>query len=186
MIFLFERQFITFKEEHAPTNKNKWEKKIKEEHVVLTFVSSLHALPVSYLSPKLFFRCPKAVLCGCPPSSWLVPSWTHLCSLSPLKTDLLSSFPILPVTPVFFQSPGWWVTLDALLPSCCLQVILVIYIFFFFFNYFTVPCLPCSMQNLQFGLWNLVPWLWMESGPPALGAQSLSHWTTREFPIHLF
>ena len=29
-------------------------------------------------------------------------------------------------------------------------------------------------------MWNLVPWPGMELRPPALGAQSLSHWTTTE------
>ena len=31
-------------------------------------------------------------------------------------------------------------------------------------------------------MWDLVPWPGMESGSPALGAQSLSHWTTKEVP----
>ena len=31
-------------------------------------------------------------------------------------------------------------------------------------------------------MWALVPWLGIEPRPPALGAQSLSHWTTREIP----
>ena len=57
----------------------------------------------------------------------------------------------------------------------------------------------CSMQDLQSSLWHagslveackllvaamwdLVPWLGIEPGPPTLGVQSLSHWTTREVP----
>ena len=31
-------------------------------------------------------------------------------------------------------------------------------------------------------MWDLVTWQGTEPGPPALGAQSLSHWTTREIP----
>ena len=27
-------------------------------------------------------------------------------------------------------------------------------------------------------MWDLAPWPGMEPGPPALGVQSLSHWTT--------
>ena len=38
------------------------------------------------------------------------------------------------------------------------------------------------MQTLGCGMWDLVPRLGMEPGPPALGAQSLSHWITREVP----
>ena len=36
---------------------------------------------------------------------------------------------------------------------------------------------------LSFGLLDLVPWPGMEPGPPALGAWSLRHWTTREVPV---
>ena len=32
-------------------------------------------------------------------------------------------------------------------------------------------------------MWDLVPQLGIEPGPPALGAWSLSHWTTREGPL---
>ena len=31
-------------------------------------------------------------------------------------------------------------------------------------------------------MWDLVPWSGIEPGSPALGAQSLSNWTTREAP----
>ena len=43
------------------------------------------------------------------------------------------------------------------------------------FIYLAVLGLSCSM-------WDLVPWPGMEPKPPALGAQSLSYWTTREVP----
>ena len=39
---------------------------------------------------------------------------------------------------------------------------------------FAVTCEPFS-----WGLWNLIPWPEIEPGPPALGARSLSHGTTR-------
>ena len=45
--------------------------------------------------------------------------------------------------------------------------------FFFFFN-LTAAGLTCSMQDL-------FPWPGIEPRPPALGAQSLSHWTTTLF-----
>ena len=38
----------------------------------------------------------------------------------------------------------------------------------------------CGMWALSWGMWDLVPWSGMEPGPLVLGAQSLSHWTTRE------
>ena len=49
--------------------------------------------------------------------------------------------------------------------------------------------LPCSMQNLlvvacefSCSMWDLVPSPGIEPRPPALGVQSLSHWTTKEVP----
>ena len=35
-------------------------------------------------------------------------------------------------------------------------------------------------------MWGPVPWPEIESGPPELGARSLSHWTTMEVPLYLF
>ena len=35
-------------------------------------------------------------------------------------------------------------------------------------------------QNLRCGTWDLVPRPGIEPGSPALGAQCLTHWTTRE------
>lgn len=40
----------------------------------------------------------------------------------------------------------------------------------------------CSMQTLSWGTWDLIPRPGLEPGPPALGAWSLIHWTTREVP----
>ena len=42
---------------------------------------------------------------------------------------------------------------------------------------FVVACF-----TLGCGMWDLVPWLGMEPGSPALGVWSLSHWTTGEVP----
>ena len=42
--------------------------------------------------------------------------------------------------------------------------------------------LSSSMQTLSCSRWNLVPWPEMDPGSPALGAQSLNHWTTRKSP----
>ena len=48
----------------------------------------------------------------------------------------------------------------------------------FFFNFiFWLRCMSCGM---------LVPRPGIEPVPPALGAQSLNHWTTREVPAVLF
>ena len=54
------------------------------------------------------------------------------------------------------------------------------WIFLKTFVYLAAPG-HCAMQTLSCGLWDLAPWPRMEpSGPSALGARSLSHWTTRE------
>ena len=37
--------------------------------------------------------------------------------------------------------------------------------------------------DLYCGIWDLVPWPGIEPKLPALGVQSLSHWTTRETPL---
>ena len=39
----------------------------------------------------------------------------------------------------------------------------------------------CGLWSLGCSMWDLVPWLGIESGPPTLGAWSLSHWTMRKF-----
>ena len=58
--------------------------------------------------------------------------------------------------------------------------------FFFFLNIYLfiwlllVLVVACGIFSC--GMWDLVPWPGIEPGPPALGAQSLSHWTTREVP----
>ena len=39
----------------------------------------------------------------------------------------------------------------------------------------------CAL-SLSCGMWDLVPWQGIQPRPPALGAQSFSHWTTREVP----
>ena len=61
------------------------------------------------------------------------------------------------------------------------------------FIYLVAPGLSCGTQDLGSSLphtqsfscsmWALVPWQGMESGPPELRAQSLSHWTTWEVPV---
>ena len=38
----------------------------------------------------------------------------------------------------------------------------------------------CSRQASSCGLWDLIPQPGIKPGPPAMGTQSLSHWTTRE------
>ena len=40
----------------------------------------------------------------------------------------------------------------------------------------------CGTWTLSCGMWDLVPWPGIEPGSPTLGAQRLSHWTTREVP----
>ena len=48
-----------------------------------------------------------------------------------------------------------------------------------------MPGLSCGILAFSYGMWDLVPWSGIEPGPPALGAQSLGHRTTR-FSSHQF
>ena len=63
-----------------------------------------------------------------------------------------------------------------------------IYLFGGFFIYLGLSCSMWDLfsvfgvQTLSCSMWDLVPWLGIELGAPVLGAQSLSHWTTREVP----
>ena len=41
----------------------------------------------------------------------------------------------------------------------------------------------CGLGPLSYSMWDLVPWPGIEPRSPALGAWSLSHWTTREVPV---
>ena len=55
-------------------------------------------------------------------------------------------------------------------------------LFFLFFKCSFVYLIYLSALGLSCGMWDLVPWPGIELGRPALGAWSLSHWTTREAP----
>ena len=69
-----------------------------------------------------------------------------------------------------------------LLPSeihlCRLFFFFNIYLFIWQYWVLVVACriFSCSM-------WALLPWPGLRPSPPALEAQSLSHWTTREVPV---
>ena len=43
-----------------------------------------------------------------------------------------------------------------------------------------------GIRTLGCGMWDLIPLPGMGLGPPALGARSLSHWTTRDAPMMAF
>ena len=55
---------------------------------------------------------------------------------------------------------------------------------------FVVPSLLLQAGSLvaalSCGMWDLVPRPGIATGPPALGAKSLSHWTTKEVPLPSF
>ena len=74
---------------------------------------------------------------------------------------------------------------SALLPGT--EVIvrgLVSFPFLFFLYLFICLCrgFVATCGLFSWGMWDLVPRPGIEPGPPALGMQSLSHWTTREVP----
>ena len=68
--------------------------------------------------------------------------------------------------------------------SCQWQATLFVCLFVWLHRVLVVACriFSCGMWTLSCGMWDLVPWPGIKPGPPALGAWSLSHWTTREVP----
>ena len=104
----------------------------------------------------------------------------------------------------YTQSLGWaWVcstphfssVIFSLCPSrirafsAASQLLGFLFVCLFVLFHLAVPGLSCSlgifrcgMQTLRCSIWDLVPWPGIKPGPPALGVQSLSHWTTREVP----
>ena len=52
-----------------------------------------------------------------------------------------------------------------------------------FFEYFYV-FIYLAVPGHRFCTWDLVPQPGIKLMPPALGSQSLSHWTTREVPLN--
>ena len=87
---------------------------------------------------------------------------------------IFRSFPEKEMSPVFITFiRNIWI-------PCYFFMLSVAFVFFIYFFYLAALGLNC-------GLWDVLPWLGIESGPPALGAWSLHNWTTREFlDIHIF
>ena len=56
---------------------------------------------------------------------------------------------------------------------------------FLIFIYLAVPILSCGIQTLSCGMWDLLSRPGIKPGPLAMGAPSLSHWTTREVLIFI-
>ena len=84
---------------------------------------------------------------------------------------------------------GWVEFLKGVSLSCTrkrrtlfLKKILIIHLFIWPCQVLVVAhrIFRCSMWTLRCGLWDLVPWPGIELRSPALGAQNLSHWTTRD------
>ena len=69
------------------------------------------------------------------------------------------------------------------------QTFLLLFVCFFniyLFIYLAVLGLSCHVRALSCGMQDLVPRPGIEPGPPALRAQSINRWTTREVPIDVF
>ena len=101
----------------------------------------------------------------------------------------------IPVSPSSLPTGSYKIT--GRLTTGCLPFLI------FLFIYLTAPSLGCCAQDFQPSLWhvnsfswgmwdlficsmwNLVPLPGIKPGPPALGAQSLNHWTPRKVLGHL-
>ena len=101
--------------------------------------------------------------------------------------------PILPlkITPIAKGVPHHylWCLSDHVASLFCPEPLCFLIIHFNIIIYLAPPVLVVthrifswSMWTLSCSMWDLFPWSGVEPGPPALGVQSLSHWTTREVP----
>ena len=91
----------------------------------------------------------------------------------------------------YFQGAFFFFNIKQGESLCDLTIYIYIFFFFLFLNvsiYLTELGISCSTWNLSCGMqdlfrcsmWDPVPWPRIKLGPPAGGAQSLSHWTTRQ------
>ena len=73
------------------------------------------------------------------------------------------------------------------LERLCLQEKLVSYSVFFDWGFFIWLhwVLVVALRIFSCSMWDLAPWPGIEPGTPALGAWSLSHWTTRAVPCFI-
>ena len=88
----------------------------------------------------------------------------------------------------FFKKKGCLVDKDSeiiLNPTWLEKCLFYLHIYFlkYLCIYLAAPGLLCGIQALSCSMWDLVPWAGIEPGLPALGAQSLNRWTTREVPF---
>ena len=106
-------------------------------------------------------------------SSWILePAWQPLgpltcgCTTAVYATLLISSSPLLVGTP------------DLILRFLPTSTNILFFKYLFIFSYLVAMGFLC-------GMWDLVPWAGIEPRSPALGAQCLIHWTTREVPTKI-
>ena len=87
----------------------------------------------------------------------------------------------------WFPPPGpkGFSYLDCLPFFCSVSKILKIIIIYYLLIWLCWV-LVAAWEIFSSEMWDLVPWPGIEPRPPALGAQSLSHWTTREVPVFIF
>ena len=109
-------------------------------------------------------------------------SWVISCSISSSENPL-----VMTVSPLFLLYKSSWFYFFII-------IILNIYLFIWlcqllvaalgFFDFWcSLHDLSCTMQTLSWGMWDLVPSPGIKPGLPALGARSLSHWTTVGVPV---
>ena len=160
-------------------------------------------------SVLLYYFCDQFLLCPC--VGWTWPIRDHIKGaialfLSDLLAAILTSFPGHPVR--FHQCACHQPHISQCLPLKTLQVatsqlafqtspsplsllwLLFTSASFFSFKLFIYICLfiwphqvlVVACRIFSCGTWDLVPWPGVEAGLPALGAQNLNHWITREVP----
>ena len=81
---------------------------------------------------------------------------------------------------VLIKLTSWFLLYLSSLNSIFLKIVISLLM------YLAALVLSCCMQTLSYGMGDLIPWLGIEPEPPALGVQSLNHWTASEVPIAVF
>ena len=125
---------------------------------IWTFVSKVISL--------LFNRLSRFVIDFFPRSKHLT-SWLQSLSTVILEPRKIKSATVSIFSPFIYHEVMRLVTMILIF-----WMLRVVCLFSIYFIYLAALGLSC-------GMWNLAPWPGKKLGPPALGVQSLSHWTTR-------
>ena len=80
---------------------------------------------------------------------------------------------------LYFLSP-FFPSFPLFLSLWDLSLVFLLFFYYYYYLFIWLSWVLISAHGLfSCSMWDLVPWPEIEPGPPALGPQNLSHWTTR-------